>query len=255
MQGLTLKNLAANALRGGFLPVMAEKLWLRLTERNRRVEEVESARWCAENAEPMDAFASALNPPAWAQSVEFDLALGKYAEDKLASIDVDLGGGGDCRLLHFLVRHLKPQTMVETGVAAGFSSQCILSALAENGEGHLYSSDFPYFRLERPERYVGFLVDENLKIRWTLHIDGDRKNLPKILAEAGQIDLLHYDSDKSRSGRSMAIALLGPRMTKNSVFVMDDIHDNLFFRDFANAQSRPWRVFESTNKYVGLIGL
>ena len=94
-----------------------------------------------------------------------------------------------------------------------------------------------------------------LQNRWTLHIEGDRKNLPKILSETGQIDLLHYDSDKSRAGRSMAMALLEPRMGENSVIVMDDIHDNLFFRDFAIAQNRPWRVFKSTNKYVGLIGL
>ncbi|MBT3396005.1 MAG: hypothetical protein HN423_02340, partial [Alphaproteobacteria bacterium] len=115
MQSPTIKNLTANALRGGFLPVMMEKLWLRLTERNRRAEEAQSAAWCAEHAEPLDAFASALNPPAWAEAVEFDTALGKHAEEKLAAIDVDLGGGGDCRLLYFLVRHLKPQTMVETG--------------------------------------------------------------------------------------------------------------------------------------------
>jgi len=44
-------------------------------------------------------------------------------------------------------------------------------------------------------------------------------------------------------------------MKEKSVIVMDDIHDNLFFRDFAVAQNRPWRIFESTNKYVGLIGL
>jgi predicted O-methyltransferase YrrM len=255
MQSPTIKNLTANALRGGFLPVMMEKLWLRLTERNRRAEEAQSAEWCAEHAEALDAFASALDPSAWAEAIEFDTALGKHAEEKLAAIDVDLGGGGDCRLLHFLVRHLKPQTMVETGVAAGFSSQCILSAMAKNELGHLYSSDFPYFRLERPEQYVGYLVDDDLKSRWTLHIEGDRKNLPKIVAEAGKIDLLHYDSDKSRSGRSMAMKLLKPHLKSNAPIVMDDIQDNLFFRDFARGQSRTWRVFRSKNKFVGLIGL
>ena len=145
--------------------------------------------------------------------------------------------------------------MVETGVAAGFSSQCILSALGANGTGHLYSSDFPYFRLERPEQYVGYLVDADLKDRWTLHIDGDRKNLPRILSQVSEIDLLHYDSDKSRSGRTMAMDLLGPKLANESVLIMDDIHDNLFFRDFATRQNRPWRVFKSTNKYVGLIGI
>jgi hypothetical protein len=35
---------------------------------------------------------------------------------------------------------------------AGFSSSAILTALKENGEGILYSSDFPYFRIKNPEK-------------------------------------------------------------------------------------------------------
>ena len=255
VQGATLKNLAANALRSGYLPVMVEKAWARLTERNRRGEAKDSKRWCADQAEPLADFALSLNAQAWPHAVKFDEALRRDASAKLQAIGVDLGGGGDCRLLHFLVQHLMPETVVETGVAAGFSSQCILSALAENGAGHLFSSDFPYFRLDRPERFVGVLVDSNLKNRWTLHTDGDRKNLPRIVAQTEQIDLIHYDSDKSRSGRSLAMRLLEPQLVENAVIVMDDIQDNLFFRDYANSQSRPWRVFAYMDKHVGLIGL
>ena len=46
-------------------------------------------------------------------------------------------------LLYVISRILKPQTVVETGVAAGTSSFGILSALCDNHYGHLYSIDLP----------------------------------------------------------------------------------------------------------------
>ena len=105
------------------------------------------------------------------------------ADEKLKALDYDLGGGGNSPLLYFLVRSMRPRIVVETGVAAGFSSSAILTALKENGEGILYSSDFPYFRIKNPEKYIGLLVDEELKGNWTCLKQGDRFNLPEIFVE------------------------------------------------------------------------
>ena len=57
---------------------------------------------------------------------------------------MSLGGGGNFILLYFLTRKFN-KVVVETGVAAGWSSLAILGAFEKNGEGKLYSSDFPYF--------------------------------------------------------------------------------------------------------------
>ena len=60
-------------------------------------------------------------------------------------------------------------------------SLAILRALEKNGNGHLYSSDFPYFRLENPEKYIGYLAkNENNKNNWFLDIRGDDKALLKL---------------------------------------------------------------------------
>ena len=78
----------------------------------------------------------------------------------------------------------------------------------KNNAGYLYSSDFPYFRLAHPERYIGLLVQGNsLKIRWDLDIRGDSVALPEIADNLNHtaIDLFHYDSDKSYSGRDFAL--------------------------------------------------
>src|SRR3712207_8827457 len=61
---------------------------------------------------------------------------------------------------------------------------------------------FPYFRIADPEKYVGYLVPDELKARWTLYTKGDRRNLPQILRPGRTLDLVHYDSDKTRDRKS-----------------------------------------------------
>ena len=80
----------------------------------------------------------------------------------------------------------------QTGVAAGWSSYAILESLKKNGQGQLYSSDFPYYRLEKPEQYIGILAKNEANIsNWYLDIEGDDKALPEILKRIGEnnIDL------------------------------------------------------------------
>ena len=103
------------------------------------------------------ASASAFNNAGWK-------VIGADRTDPLEPLDLDMGGGGHYHLLYFLIRHTLAKNVVETGVAAGWSSQAILLALKENKEnGQLYSSDFPYFRYKNPEELVGYIVDEELK--------------------------------------------------------------------------------------------
>ena len=249
-----LRNLTNNALKPGFLPVMIGKVLGRLDLR--RAAAARAARsWCEQVAEPLEAFALGLDAALWAEATAYQAAFGPDAAAKLEALGIDLGGGGDSRLLYFLARLTRPTVAVETGVAAGHSTAALLMALRANSSGHLWSSDFPYFRLHDPERYVGVLVEEHLRERWTLFLDGDRKNLPRIAASVPHIDLLHYDSDKSSPGRARALKSLASRMTAKTVVVMDDIQDNLFFRTYAERQVRRWRVFASANKFVGLVGL
>jgi predicted O-methyltransferase YrrM len=89
-------------------------------------------------------------------------AIEKYAKDKLSKLNVTLGGGGNYILLNFLIRKFKLKNVVETGVAAGWSSLAILRAFKKNGMGNLYSSDFPYYRLKNPEQYIGILAKNEI---------------------------------------------------------------------------------------------
>ena len=44
----------------------------------------------------------------------------------------------------------------------------LLQAIEKNNVGKLFSSDFPYFRLENPEQYIGIVVPNDLKKNWRL---------------------------------------------------------------------------------------
>jgi predicted O-methyltransferase YrrM len=153
----------------------------------------------------------------------------------------------------FLVRLLRPVVAVETGVAAGWTTEAVLEAMDRNGIGHLWSSDFPLFRLPGSDDVVGLLVSEHHRARWTLRVDGDRKNLRHILSECGPVELVHYDSDKSQRGRRRAMSMLTPKLAADAVVVMDDIDDNAFFRDAAAGRDDV-EVFSLAHKFVGLLG-
>lgn len=249
-----LATIGANSLKRRNMGVMVDKVLIRLTSRDSARQAEESRAWCAGVAEELEPWLSALDPALWAETKEACAAIERDARAKLDALGLDLGGGGNYPLLYFMTRFMKPGTVLETGVAAGWSSQAVLRALHRNGVGHLYSSDFPYFRYDNPERYVGYIVDPALKDRWTLKIDGDRNNIPALLAAAGTIDLFHYDSDKSVQGRTFAYECVAPQLSAQALVIFDDIQDNLHFRDFVTARRAPFKVFAFGGKFIGLTG-
>jgi predicted O-methyltransferase YrrM len=234
--------------------VLSRKVWLRGLDSKGLLTPEENSSWLERQAESFDKVGSDLNQALWSESEDFAKSLETHAFQVLSGFDADLGGGGYYSMLYFITRLLKPEVIVETGVAAGFTSSAFLTAIRQNKKGTLFSSDFPYFRLRNPEQYIGVVVTENLKNDWRLLIEGDQKNLPKILNQISHVDLFHYDSDKTYAGRQFAIMQLTPKLTSGSIIVMDDIQDNSFFHDWATNSGRPWRVYGWHSKYVGIVG-
>jgi predicted O-methyltransferase YrrM len=97
----------------------------------------------------------------------------------------------DCESLYFLVRALKPRTVIETGVCYGVSTAYVLEALNQNGAGKLYSIDLGNGPDEPPN---DFFVPRQLKSRWHLIIGDSKQELPRLLQQLGEIDLFHHDS-------------------------------------------------------------
>jgi hypothetical protein len=247
-----LKNVLMNALRPGYAKVMLSKVLKRFEKGN-----VEDVRVWAEKEvkREIQEFCVALDEQLWAEANTESCALSTKARIILNDIPHNLGGGGAHPLLYCLIRWTKPKVVFETGVAAGWSSSVILSALQKNQEGKLFSSDFPYFRISDPEKYVGVLVDDSLKIRWNLDIRGDAIAIPNFLnqIESKPVDFLHFDSDKSYSGRDYVFNALLKKFSDKAILLVDDIQDNFHFRDFVNKHKLKYEVFEFEGKFVGLV--
>ena len=242
-----IRNLSDARLR----PIMLQKIGRRLT-RLLNERERGAARWAARHAGDHVALCRRIDGALWDETVQYVSDFRREAEAILAR-NPALGGGGNYHLLYFLTRLLKPGVVLETGVAAGFSTHAVLTALEKNGQGRLFSSDFPYFRLAHPERYVGILVPEALRHRWSLSLEGDSVSVPRFLASIPKVDLFHYDSDKTYGGRTQTIDLVLPRLSDRGVALIDDIQDNYHFRDLVRRGRLNSQVFAFEGKYCGLL--
>lgn len=255
MTARTWLNVGKNALSWRNLRVMIGKVWLRLFDPVSARQRAAARDWCATHAESAEEYARSLNEELWCEAVAFAQELRTKSLDRLGRVAVDLGGGGHYPLLYFLTRYLKPAAVLETGVAAGFSSAALLAALERNQRGELFSSDFPYFRLDDPEQYIGIMVDDSLRHRWHLYTEGDRHNLPKILGEIGQdVSLVHYDSDKSLTGKRYFVQSVAPRLASQNraYWIFDDIDDDQFFAEFVKESGCDYHVFAFEGKYLGV---
>ena len=221
-------------------------------------DEAQSAvEWARTVAVELETWAGSINAALWQEALTFKMDAVRQAQptvDAFGRRGITTGGAASIELLYFLTRLQRPTYVLETGVAAGWSSWAFLQAMQKNDHGTLLSSDLPYLTATDPERVVGSLVPESLKARWHLRIRGDRDNLPYLLDGLDHVDLMHYDSDKSRTGREFFYAATRKVRDANTIFVMDDIQDDCFFRDMA-APSRDYVVFHYGAKFVGLRGV
>lgn len=162
-QPLNVANIAAFLWRHpAALRVLASKVAGRL---RRSPDAAAIVAWTESNSVSSAELARRIDVDLWHEAGDFARKLQSHAAGILQNLDVDLGGGGDHRFLYWLTRYMRPRVAVETGVSAGWSTAAILAAMDRNGLGHLYSSDFPYFRVAEPERYIGILVEPRLRSR------------------------------------------------------------------------------------------
>ncbi len=165
---------------------------------------------------------------------------------------IEMGGAADLTLLYNAVYYTNAKKVVETGVAWGWSSLSILAAHARlKGDPCLVSIDMPYPKLGN-ERLVGAVVPQHLRRNWTLIREPDRNGLIKGLAMLGAVDLAHYDSDKSYSGRIFGYNTIWNYLRSGGLLISDDIEDNLAFADFVAGKEARFAVVLHEGRYIGI---
>jgi len=247
-----LKTVAWFARRPRFWPHMAALTTQRLTGATRHEAQKEAAAaWAAARAVDIGRAFAALGI-AEPTPRPLDPALIDDGERRAIRSGVRMGGPGDLDLIHRAILAIDASRVVETGVAYGWSSLAALAALRHT-DGRLVSVDMPYPKMGN-EAFVGIVVPDEWRTRWTLIREPDRNGIHRALAAFdGSVDLVHYDSDKTYTGRMYGYPLLWRALASGGLFISDDIQDNFGFRDFAARLGLNPAIVESGGKYVGLL--
>ncbi|MBV9548210.1 MAG: class I SAM-dependent methyltransferase [Alphaproteobacteria bacterium] len=135
------------------------------------------------------------------------------------------------RAIWCLVRHLRPQTVVETGVGHGFTSRFVLEALSRNGQGALTSIDRPPLDPMMRDR-VGSAVPSELRSGWTLIPGTSRRILPPTLSTLGGIDIFIHDSLHTERNVRFEVDRAWHALRPGGALVIDDVDTNWGLRSF-----------------------
>lgn len=178
-----------------------------------------------------------------------DRLLNAWTDRTGRSIGEYSGGSAVCpanEVLYVLVRAIKPRFVVETGVAAGFSTAYILQGLFDNETGILHSIDLPCTEPEgrlnsdgkREKVHVasidetGFVIPQELRRNWVLHLGASRDVLPDVLEKLPQIDLFWHDSEHSYETMTWEFEAVWPHVSIGGILASDDVSWNSAFVDF-----------------------
>jgi predicted O-methyltransferase YrrM len=148
--------------------------------------------------------------------------------------------------IYRLVKRLRPDRVVETGVADGLSTTVILKALDENNRGMLTSIDVA--------RDVGRLVPQRLRSRWEFRwIDGkhSRRELARVAREFRSIDMFLHDSEHTYYHQRFEYELAWSVLRSGGLLLSDDADISFSFLDFARRARRQPSILVGDRKVLG----
>ena len=152
------------------------------------------------------------------------------------------------RLCYAVCRALKPSVVVETGVAYGVTSTFILQALTVNAHGHLYSIDFPPLGRDA-DGFIGTLIPDPLKDRWSLYRGVSKRILPALLQRLQQVDIFVHDSLHTYKNIQRELQVVTPYLVRPAVVLADDEDRNAAFLEWTGTTSPAfWTVLPEQEK-------
>jgi len=147
--------------------------------------------------------------------VEFPAgATAREAADVLADVYMPISATGG-ELLYSLVRAIRPDTVVEFGTSYGISTLYLAAALADNGVGHLFTTELSAVKVAAAQSNVD---EAGLGDRVTI-LSGDA--LETLGGVAGPVGFVLLDGWKQLC--LPVLRLLEPRLVSGALVVADDI--------------------------------
>ncbi len=158
------------------------------------------------------------------------------------------------RLCYAAVRIMKPETLVETGVAYGNTSAFILEALEKNGKGTLYSIDLPPLG-PKVDDFVGILIRDDVRHRWKLTRGTSKRTLPPLLKQLGTVDLFVHDSLHTYKNISFELELVTPYLSPNAAVIADDIDENPAFMEWSDRHQPGYSAVVQEEVKTSMLGV
>ncbi len=181
-------------------------------------------------------------------SVTLDKLASRVVDNQLAFPPAFQVGIGSRLVLYILAAMLRPNVVVETGVADGMSTLVLLEALKHHEHGSLTSIDVR-------KDVARLLSSEELEqiSLYRLPPGHRRAKLRELLASPREIDLFLHDSSHSFAWQNLEYELAWHRLADGGVLVSDDVDVSYAFVFFCDKYSlTPSLLFEGT-KVVGAV--
>jgi hypothetical protein len=159
-----------------------------------------------------------------------DVGRGAFSKEGWADGDMALA-----RIVYCMTLHLRPEHLLETGVARGITTRFILEAIAENGHGHLWSIDLPPPGEPEIHDQIGIAVPDRLRPSWTYVSGSSRRRLRPLLSEIRMIDLFVHDSRHTQRNLMFELHHAWAALTPRGAAVVDDVDMNCGFHAFRRA--------------------
>jgi len=156
--------------------------------------------------------------------------------------------------LYAMVRILRPDHVIETGVSSGVSSAHFLLALRRNRRGTLHSIDLP--TLQRgarfgsrdspvalpPGRATGWAVPAELRTGWDLQLGRSEEILPKLAEKLPSVGVFLHDSLHTPGHLTFELTTVRPKLVSGAVVLADNtVWTGAAFPKFAKRLGSPVR--------------
>jgi len=157
----------------------------------------------------------------------------------------------DALFLYWLVRRLRPRTVVETGICNGFSAGLLLLALAKNdNEGTLHAVGRAEIFDARDRRWtergkvfgevvvggeqLGWMIPDIYRHRVQLYAGDAETLLPELINKLDSVDFFFHDSDHTYGHMMFEFHQAKRKLSSRGIVAADNIAWNSSLWDFAD---------------------
>jgi predicted O-methyltransferase YrrM len=150
-------------------------------------------------------------------------------------------------LFYALTRCLKPEVIVETGVAAGLGSLGWLWALDKNKKGQLISFDLPpsvetddyslcrdqSWKYRPKDSSSGWAIPDSLRSRWELTLGDSCEEVGRFVKTCDLFDIFFHDSRHTYQHMKTEFNLVKDKVRQGGLILADDAGPNPAFVELA----------------------